>query len=190
MEKTQESQAQDDHDQPDLFSASLEVCRPSKRSPQKLRGSGLQVTQVSWPDGWSAEPLTFLCNAATGKSTLWVLDSGLGDLVEALVKERQTAEASQWEEAASEDGLTYDHAGRKWVFRWSALRTSDPCEVFVKVDKRARTSSGHAILSPDSFLASKMRARKRVKAQARELGCPVVSDSEDDEDNAATGSGA
>ena len=42
----------------------------------------------------------------------------------------------------------------------------------MKVDRRKRTSNGHVLHSPESFLKRKKAGRERLQTQASEMGCP------------------
>ena len=163
----------------DPFASALQMPgkpAPCKRAKRKLRASGPRTVQVPWPEGHCGFPQTFLINKASGTHTLLVEESGLCEMVQALLQEQEPTETEPW---LQEDSTPhYDQPSRTWRARWWNPEGTSLMETSVVVDNRRRTTRGHEPLSPDTFLQRKVSARSRLKCQARVLGCTTMSGSD------------
>ena len=150
-----------------------------KRGGKRSRASGPHTIQVAWPGGYEAAPLNFLINQVYHKNTLWVSDSGLCEMLTALIQERAPTQAVPLD-TDIDTTPTYDTINRTWTAQWRDETTGSISETSVIVDKRRRTTKGHEPMTPETFLKRKLQARSRLKRQAAQMGCTTMSESDDE----------
>ena len=131
------------------------------------------MIRVTWPEPGDSDGLHFLMPNPSNTTTdcLWILQTDLGDLVNGLIKERHIEEGKGVTEDIS-TSASYDTVKSQWSTKWFDLTTKTVQECVVKVDRRKRTTAGHVLHSPESFLKRKKAGRERLHTQAAAMGCP------------------
>ena len=147
------------------------------------------MIRVAWPEPGDSGGLHFLIPISSHATTdcLWILQTDLGDLVNGLIKERHIEEGKGVTEDIS-TSASYDTVKSQWSTKWFDLTTKTVQECVVKVDRRKRTTAGHVLHSPESFLKRKKAGRERLHTQAAAMGCPHML-REDDVEACTVGPG-
>lgn len=157
---------------------SLHKKKRTHRSTTMMRRASSQLLEptmirVTWPEPGDSDGLHFLMPNPSNTTTdcLWILQTDLGDLVNGLIKERHIEEGKGVTEEVS-TSASYDTVKSQWSTKWFDLTTKTVQECVVKVDRRKRTTAGHVLHSPESFLKRKKAGRERLHTQAAAMGCP------------------
>ena len=152
--------------------------RTHRQTTMMRRASSLKLLEptmirVAWPEPGDSGGLHFLMPNPSNTTTdcLWILQTDLGDLVNGLIKERHIEEGKGVTEEVS-TSASYDTVKSQWSTKWFDLTTKTVQECVVKVDRRKRTTAGHVLHSPESFLKRKKAGRERLHTQAAAMGCP------------------
>jgi len=180
--------ASESQGQQDAFANALKQTRGASSRTHVVRRSTSMILieptmiRVDWPEPRDSDSLHFLMPSKPGCTStgdvLWILQTDLGDLVNGLIKERHIDEGK----GVTEDITTsasYDTVKSQWSTKWMDLTTKTMQECVVKVDRRKRTSTGHVLHSPESFLKRKKSGRERLRIQASAMGCPHMWSDDD-----------